>query len=603
MTSIPSALYDLAETATVLQVGSGRPLTSYPTVHTAEDVFLTVRQETDYSDALKRLKTTTVDCVVANHTPPELDALELLMEIRDEHPTLPVILFPENGSETLASKAITAGVTGYVSRSNADAGHQLVEQIAQATTSYEHQQLSHQLDQNPAALLERISDGVIVLDEEWSVTYANEGTQEFFQRPPAELTGHTLCELAPEIVETTFYDHYQDVMTNGGSKRIEEYYEPLDRWYTEHIYSTGSGLTIISRNITAQKKHQLERKETTAQLHGLLNSVEAAIWIRDTDSRFIHLNQEYRTRYGLSPDEPITGKSPEDFFSEEIAAEIRSHDQDVLEEETSQTFEEKQLTATGYRTYLTRITPLFNDGTLYATCGVSTEITEQKRTEQYLDVLNRILRHNLRNDMQIIHGYATELVATLDEPERTVAEQIQQQSTELTDLAHDAGMVNRLLSQSLDIQSVSLRRVLTPVVTDLRTTHPEAILRVDIPPSTTVVADKQLLKLVCKHALENGIEHADTAPPQVHVTTTTVSEAEDRLELVVTDNGPGIPTYDRTAVLEETISTTTHSSGLGLWIMKWGITRLGGTLTIEHCNEERQGTQVSMQLRTDIDSD
>ncbi|ELY91796.1 multi-sensor signal transduction histidine kinase [Natrialba hulunbeirensis JCM 10989] len=606
MTSIPSALHDLAETATVLQVGAGRPLTSYPTVHTVADVFLTVQRESNPSDALARLETTSVDCVVTNHNPPTLDALELLTTIRDDHPALPVILFPDDGSEALASEAIAADVTGYVPQSSATAGHQLVEQIAEATTAYEHRQLRHQLDQNPAVLLERISDGIIVLDETWAVTYANDGAQEFFQRPSSELIGQRLQDLVPEVVETTFYDHYRDVMANGGSKRIEEYYEPLDRWYAEYIYPTGNGLTIIFENITAKKERQLELEETTAQLHGLLDSIEAAIWIRDTDSQFVLLNQEYRTRYGIDPTEPIAGKPPEALFPDDVAAEIRVHDQHVLEQGSSQTFEEKRLTSAGYRTYLTRITPLFDDdGTLYATCGVSSEITEQKRTEQHLDVLNRILRHNLRNDMQIIHGYATELVASLEEPERAVAEQIQQQSTELTDLAHDAGAVNRLLSQPLDMQSISLQSVLTAVVTDLRATYPEAILRLDVPPSATVAADRQLLTLVCKHALENGIEHTETDPPEVHVTTAPTEGA--RLELLITDNGPGIPTRDRTAVLEETISTTTHSSGLGLWIMKWGITRLGGTLTIDHCGEQEQeqeqGTRVSLELRTDIDSD
>ncbi|ADD07282.1 receiver/sensor box histidine kinase (plasmid) [Natrialba magadii ATCC 43099] len=603
MTSIPSELRDLAKTATVLQVGSDWSLADYPEFHTIEDVFLTLEHESDPERALERLETTAIDCVVTDHELPKMDGLDLLTAIRSQYPALPIVLFPENGSEELASEAIASGVTGYVPRTSPDAGQQLVEQIAQATASYEHHQLTHQLDQNSAGVLEQLSDGIIVLDTEWTITYANEGAQKFFQRPPADLIGHTLQELTPAISTTSFYDHYHDVLDTGGSRRIEEYYEPQDRWYAEYIYPTDNGLTVVFRDITAQKERERELEETTAQLHALLDNVEAAVWIRDPDSRFVLLNQEYRTRYGISREQPVVGHPPETVVSDAIAAEIRARDQDVLERESSLTFEEKRLTTAGYQTYLTRITPLFDEtGTVSATCGVSSEITTQKQTKQHLDVLNRILRHNLRNDMQIVHGYATELVTELDGPTQKLAEQIQDQSTELIDLANDAGMVNQLLSQPLDLQSLSLPAVLSTVVSNLRSEYPDAIITVDVPSTAIVAADRRLLTLVLENVLENGIEHTTSHPPQVHITTTKHTP-NSRIELIVTDNGPGIPTHERTAVLDGTVSATTHSSGLGLWLIKWGIDRLGGTFTIEQCDDPGCGTRVRIRLRTELEQE
>ncbi|MFB6133055.1 MAG: PAS domain S-box protein [Halanaeroarchaeum sp.] len=64
--------------------------------------------------ALDRL--TAVDCVVSEHALPEMDGVAFLRTVRERHPGLPFVLAPENGSESVASEAIEAGVTAYVPR-------------------------------------------------------------------------------------------------------------------------------------------------------------------------------------------------------------------------------------------------------------------------------------------------------------------------------------------------------------------------------------------------------------------------------------------------------------------------------------------------------
>ncbi|MUW14045.1 PAS domain S-box protein [Halorubrum sp. CBA1125] len=75
-----------------------------------------VRTETSPTDALEATRRGEVDCVVSDHDMPEMDGIELLEAVREERPELPFILFTGKGSETIASEAVSAGVTDYLQK-------------------------------------------------------------------------------------------------------------------------------------------------------------------------------------------------------------------------------------------------------------------------------------------------------------------------------------------------------------------------------------------------------------------------------------------------------------------------------------------------------
>lgn len=76
----------------------------------------TVVTETDPREVLDRLEETPVDCVVSDYEMPHLDGLDVLEAIRERYPDLPFVLFTGQGSEEIASEAISAGVTEYLQK-------------------------------------------------------------------------------------------------------------------------------------------------------------------------------------------------------------------------------------------------------------------------------------------------------------------------------------------------------------------------------------------------------------------------------------------------------------------------------------------------------
>ncbi|MUV59111.1 response regulator [Halogeometricum sp. CBA1124] len=65
---------------------------------------------------LRTLMETDFDCVVSDYEMPEMDGLAFLEAVRADHPDLPFVLFTGEGSESVASDAISAGVSAYVQK-------------------------------------------------------------------------------------------------------------------------------------------------------------------------------------------------------------------------------------------------------------------------------------------------------------------------------------------------------------------------------------------------------------------------------------------------------------------------------------------------------
>jgi len=71
---------------------------------------------TDGEGATETLDREPVDCVVSDYRLPETDGLALLEAVRGRDPELPFVLFTDEGSEEVASEAISAGVSDYVEK-------------------------------------------------------------------------------------------------------------------------------------------------------------------------------------------------------------------------------------------------------------------------------------------------------------------------------------------------------------------------------------------------------------------------------------------------------------------------------------------------------
>lgn len=201
-----------------------------------------------------------------------------------------------------------------------------------------------------------------------------------------------------------------------------------------------------------------------------------------------------------------------------------------------------------------------------------------------LEVFNRVLRHNLRNQLDIIDSH-TEAVAD-DTDDADHAEAILDATDRLAALGDRARRIDRLMSRELEPEEVDLREAVTDTLDDIETAGESVTVRTELPETAPLVTNAEALGTVLRSPLENAIRYADS---EVSVA---VDAAADGYAVEIHDDGPGIPAGELSALRTDREPQLQHGRGLGLWQLKWGVAELGGEFSIT----TEDGTTVRIEL-------
>jgi signal transduction histidine kinase len=250
--------------------------------------------------------------------------------------------------------------------------------------------------------------------------------------------------------------------------------------------------------------------------------------------------------------------------------------------------------ARGNRTFEMTASPLSD--WQYRTVGhllVFRDVTERTLREQRLSVLNRVLRHNLRNQLTVVKGQAEVLAEGLEDPERQLAEDIQKAATTLNGVGEKARAIEQVIGLQTSPVEIDAADIVETVLDEYD--EPGVTLQTDLPDELSLTsAHTGLLDLVVENLVENAIEHNDSDDPLVEVRLREVGDPDPRAVLVVADNGPVIPDAEREAIDAAIETPLQHSSSLGLWTVSWCVQRLGGRLTFE--TSEYGGNRIEVSL-------
>jgi signal transduction histidine kinase len=246
------------------------------------------------------------------------------------------------------------------------------------------------------------------------------------------------------------------------------------------------------------------------------------------------------------------------------------------------------------------VTPLKRGyGTITGQLITFNDVTERKHREQRLkqqrqrlEVINRVLRHDIRNDMNVILGSAEVLP---DTPEvEAHAQKIMRKSEEIVELSEKVRQIEVLNRQkSTHKEVIDIVEIVEQTVADLEQTYPSAEFHCDLPDQ----ADAYTIGLISasiNNVIENAVEHNDRSTPEIEVSVTEATDEAKHIAIAVSDNGPGLPDREREVIEAGTESPLNHSNGLGLWITSWIVTRSGGTITFSE-NSPR-GSTITIRL-------
>ena len=109
-------------------------------------------------------------------------------------------------------------------------------------------------------ILDRISDGVIALDNDWKIEYINDNAARRLHKSKDEVIGKKFFEVFPETEKTSFAEKYKYAMENQETVSLEDYYPPRDAWYHSSAYPSETGLSIYFKDITPKKQAEQQYK-------------------------------------------------------------------------------------------------------------------------------------------------------------------------------------------------------------------------------------------------------------------------------------------------------------------------------------------------------
>jgi PAS domain S-box-containing protein len=237
-------------------------------------------------------------------------------------------------------------------------------------------------------------------------------------------------------------------------------------------------------------------------------------------------------------------------------------------------------------------------GRIFAFRDVSSERVVEQMKSDFVSTVS----HELRTPLTSIYGFAETLMRSdvdFSEPERaTFLRYIASESERLIQIVDDLLNVARLEAGTLAValEPVDLGAAAREAAAAAEAHAERQRFAVDIDSGTLVVlADREKLTQVLANLLDNAVKYS----PEGGTITLTARRRADTAEIVVSDEGVGIPRADQQRIFTKFFrtdrgATDPAGSGLGLFLVRGLVVAMGGRIWVE--SEEGRGSTFTFDL-------
>jgi PAS domain S-box-containing protein len=447
--------------------------------------------------------------------------------------------------------------------------------------------------------VEASGHAVFLTDPGGRIDYVNPAFERVTGYDETEVVGETPRILASGDMPDAFYETVWESALAGETWEGEVLNRRADgRLYYAHqtvapildVRGAIDAVVAIQTDVTDRK----ERERSLRRYETIVEALNDAVYALDERGRFTYVNSAFVDMVGYD-EKTILGSAPSLIKDEETVRRAEGSlgrllsrdgpDNATIEIEV-QPREGPPIPCEDHMGVLP-----YDGDSFEGSVGTLREVTERRERERQLRVMDRVLRHNLRNDMEIIRGLAETIRDDTPGDNATEAEAIIETSDDLLKTAEKGRAISEVLSEGSPIRGLDLHDVVDRASSTVENRYPEASVDVDSSPGVGVAAVEET-EAAIREVLTNAIVHNDRESPTVRVQ---VDSDGTHASLTVVDDAPHIPEMERAVLTgSEQIDSLYHGSGLGLWLVHWVVSRSGGTVSFD--TDGPRGNVIRIEL-------
>jgi PAS domain S-box-containing protein len=364
----------------------------------------------------------------------------------------------------------------------------------------------------------------------------------------------------------------------------------------------------INRMLGSLQISQKQKQHVEARYQTFMNNIPANALIKDSHGRILYINEPMSKTYNVKL-EDVRGKLVADWVPEEIAQQMRLHDQEVLSKKRSLQFEEVIPTPDGtLHHWLNFRFPLEGPDGEHLIGVVGIDITERKQAEEALhdakemaESANRAkseflanMSHEIRTPLNGVVGMTDLALGTDLTPEqREYLDTVKLSADSLLTVINDILDFSKIEAGKIDLEMMdfNVRDHLEATLKTLAIRSDEKGLELlcEVAPEVPEMAqgDSNRLRQIVVNLVGNAIKFTDHGEVALKVRVD-AEEGGDRIfHFVVSDTGVGIPPEKQKLIFEpfsQADSSTTRKyggTGLGLTISTRLVEMMGGRMWVE----------------------
>lgn len=422
-------------------------------------------------------------------------------------------------------------------------------------------------------VVENTLAGIFVMDENLRFRYVNKIVEIATGYSRDELYKMDVFNLAPEeehhkILEAReeakkgnqVFMENQFITKNGSRRWVWGFILPIE--YKGEKLGLGNWI-----DVTRTKKLELKLKESEEFYRTLIEDSLAPVYIIQ-DGKFIYVNKAFERATGYRKEE-IIGRDAFSIIHPEDKERVKINYLERLEKGGADTYSFRVINKRGEVGWTTvrpaKIT--LKSGEAVAATALDTtkihQLTEElKRKTEYLSLLNKILRHDILNDLTVVK-------AALELKDEKLIEIAMGRVERIKDLINEMKVLEEAGGEKRAINVAELIKEVAKLY------GKEAIIRLNL--EDVYVRANEGLKTVIHNIVNNAVIHSGKSPVEVEIRT---AKEGGWGVIRIADNGRGIPDETKERIFDEGF-TTKKGSGLGLFIAKKITEIYGGQIEVK----------------------